>query len=890
MARIDAVWGIDIGNCSLKALRCRAGDDPRQLVAEAFDYIEYPKILTQPGAEPAELVNDALKQFLSRNDLRNCRVAVSVSGQNGLVRFIKLPPIETKKIPDIVRYEARQQIPFDLNDVIWDYQRMAGGMEEEGFALETEVGLFAMKRDQVFRALEPFDRAGINIDFVQLTPLSLFNFAHFDQMRDLPPPSEYDSDSPPPSSVILSLGTDSSDLVVTNGFRVWQRSVPIGGSHFTKALTKELKLTFAKAEHLKRNAATAQDPKAVFQAMRPVFNDLLTEIQRSISYFNSVDRAAKIEKVLALGNAMKLPGLRRYLAQSLGFEVERIDKFEGLTGDEVLGAPAFQENQLSFSVCYGLAVQALRLGPINTNLLPQEILKDRLVREKKPWALAAAATLLLGCAISLYSHAQAVQTVDTKIFEPAERQATSVVTEASGYETEDKKARDEWKATDQVGVNVVESIEGRLRWMELLRALGEALPPERKGEPPAKVEDRDELHIRSLDCQQLDKDKAKAWLQAMVTAGWIQLTAEEAAEAGVTLPAPGSGTSEGAAAPTAAPAPPTATAATGTGSTETAGATATPSGGGVWLIQLTGFHYHNAKTAGGDQGAEYVRKTLIRRLQGEKVDFNHGGVKEVVSMKDLGIRYPLLLNPGVPQDGWLMPPEAELGTATPGMAGSGPTPAGPATSGPRVRPPTGPTGTMGSRPATSTMGSRPPTGSGSPRGSTSPPMGASYGATGTMAHGLMPGTFIAKTDQTLPPEGAPEVRKFDFVVQFLWEPVPPSVRLKKQKEKEEARKKAAGEAAQAAQSGEPGAVPPATPETGAAAPAVPVPGAATPAAPIPGAVPVAPAPGTAAPAAPMAPAPGAATPAAPAPGAAPTASPVPATPETPKPAGPAAKS
>ena len=83
------------------------------------------------------------------------RVAISVGGHAGLVRFIRLPPVEAKKIPDIVKYEARQQIPFDLNDVIWDYQRMGGGSEEEGFALEAEIGLFAMKRDAVFRALDP---------------------------------------------------------------------------------------------------------------------------------------------------------------------------------------------------------------------------------------------------------------------------------------------------------------------------------------------------------------------------------------------------------------------------------------------------------------------------------------------------------------------------------------------------------------------------------------------------------------------------------------------------------------------------------------------------------------------------------------------------------------
>ena len=168
MAKVTPTWGIDIGQCAIKALRCVASEDePGKMVAEAFDYIEYPKILSQPEAEPEEIIRDALKVFLSRNDIRGTKVAVSVSGQSGLARFIKLPPVEVKKIPDIVRYEANQQIPFDLEDVIWDFQRMFGGMEEEGFALDAEIGLFAMKRDQVFQEIVPYQEAGIDIDIVQ---------------------------------------------------------------------------------------------------------------------------------------------------------------------------------------------------------------------------------------------------------------------------------------------------------------------------------------------------------------------------------------------------------------------------------------------------------------------------------------------------------------------------------------------------------------------------------------------------------------------------------------------------------------------------------------------------------------------------------------------------
>src|SRR5215831_1981993 len=388
MAKTGSVWGIDLGQCALKALLCRDGDQPGTIVAEAFDYIEYPKMIGQPDANPAELYKEALETFLSRNEVQGTKVAISVSGQSGLARFIKLPPVETKKIPDIVKYEARQQIPFALEDVVWDYQQMAGGSVEDGFALETEVGLFAMKREQVSRALRPFQEANIEIDIVQLTPVALYNFVVFDQMPDIPPPEQYTPDDPPPSTIVMSLGADMSDLVVTNGYRVWQRTVNLGGNHFTKALTKQMKLTFAKAEHLKRNAMKAEDPKAVFQAMRPVFGELLGEVQRSLSFFQNMDRSAKLGRIVALGNAMKLRGLHKYLAQNLDMEVTEFDSYKQLTGPTVIGSPAFKENMLSFGVCYGLCVQGLGYGHLSTNLLPREIVKDRLIRAKKPWAVA----------------------------------------------------------------------------------------------------------------------------------------------------------------------------------------------------------------------------------------------------------------------------------------------------------------------------------------------------------------------------------------------------------------------------------------------------------------------------------------------------------------------
>ena len=139
MAETRGVWGIDIGQAGLKAIRLKYAEAADQVLAVAFDYVPHPKILSQPDAIPEELIAQALEKFLSRNDLKGDAVVISVPGQTALARFIQLPPVEASKVGDIVKYEARQQIPFALEDVIWDYQTLGGGTEESGFMLEAET-------------------------------------------------------------------------------------------------------------------------------------------------------------------------------------------------------------------------------------------------------------------------------------------------------------------------------------------------------------------------------------------------------------------------------------------------------------------------------------------------------------------------------------------------------------------------------------------------------------------------------------------------------------------------------------------------------------------------------------------------------------------------------
>lgn len=667
MAGSGGVWGIDIGQCGLKALRCTLADDGKTLVAGAFDFIEYPKILSQPDANPEELVRDALKQFLSRNPVRGCKVAISVSGQSGLARFIKLPPVESKKIPDIVKYEARQQIPFSLEDVVWDYQQMPGGSEEDGFALETEVGLFAMKRDQVFRAIRPLVDAEVEIDIIQLTPLCIYNAVAFDVLGEIDA-QDFDSENPPESAVVLSMGTDTSDLVVTNGFRVWQRSIPLGGNHYTKQLMKDMKLTFAKAEHLKRNARDAEDPKAVFQSMRPIFGDLVTEVQRSIGYFQNIDRGANIGRVIILGNAAKLPGLPQYLGKNLGLDVVSVSGFERLDGGSVTSSPAFKDNVLSFGVCYGLCLQGLGGAKLSTNLVPREIITQRLIRRKKPWAVAVVGIMLLACTFHFFFNWQAWRDVDLALetggrtWEDAHDAADRLVSTSNGLINTDTELVEALQKLNSLGEEAVAASDGRLLWLELFKAINQALPrdPSLKPGEFKSVEDRplptrEELYIDHIECEYFED--LSEWFNDAVKAKY-RITLEEkarrdkalksrgvAGQADATATTDGADSADGNADADSADSADDASAEDDSGISV---ADLSLSGPG-WVIQLKLHHYHNTTPPSDTQ---YVHQRFLANMVDGTVSLPVVGPDgtpqtEQFTYEDLGIRFPIIAEDGV---------------------------------------------------------------------------------------------------------------------------------------------------------------------------------------------------------------------------------------------------
>ncbi|MCK4343289.1 MAG: pilus assembly protein PilM [Phycisphaerae bacterium] len=467
MASTNAVWGIDIGQCALKAIKLRPAEEGK-VEAVAFDVIEHPKILSQPDADRDELISSALEKFASRNDWQGDKFVVGVPGQQTFARFCKMPPIDikkdAKKIPELVRYEAGQQIPFDMDDVVWDYQVFTN--EESP---DIEVGIFAIRKDLIRKHLGYFGAAGIAPLGVQAIPAALYNFCSF----DLEPAGAGGA------TVIVDVGAQNTDLIIVEPNSAWTRNIPLGGNSFTEALVRAFKLSFAKAENLKRSAADSKYARQIFQAMRPVFADLVAEIQRSLGFYSSTRREIELRKVVALGNAFRLPGLQKYLENNLTVAggVIKLEKLRQIVPSATINAPQFTENILSFGAAYGLALQGLGLARIHATLLPPEMARIAVWRKKRPYFVATAASLLLAAAVPWVANGLAGQALESESAKAARARTQRIIAAAQRDQADFMEASKDTKGREANIAALLNLQDRKTVLPHLLTLVHDSMPP-----------------------------------------------------------------------------------------------------------------------------------------------------------------------------------------------------------------------------------------------------------------------------------------------------------------------------------------------------------------------------------------------------------------------------
>src|SRR5438270_7425079 len=240
-------------------------------------------VMSENPTDPLRLgqTTDALREMLAELGIKSARVNYAVPSQSVFTRFVKLPAVEEEKIERIIAFEAQQNVPFPISEVVWDYQLVGGGTDEQ-----LQVVLVAIKSDLLEALNGAVEAAGLRPVVIDVATMALANAFR------------YNYNELGGCSLLIDIGARTTNLIFVEQDKIFTRNVPIGGGSITAALAKELNEPSTRAETRKKESklvnltsalaeAAAADVEPVSKTVLSTMTRLQAEIMRPISHYRS---------------------------------------------------------------------------------------------------------------------------------------------------------------------------------------------------------------------------------------------------------------------------------------------------------------------------------------------------------------------------------------------------------------------------------------------------------------------------------------------------------------------------------------------------------------------------------------------------------------------------
>jgi len=363
------------------------------------------QLLADPAAEASRVaqVKLVIGEMLGELKIKGGKVNYSIAAQSVFTRFVKLPTVEPDKIDQIVQFEAQQNVPFPIEEVVWDYQLVATKDESK-----IEVVLVAIKADLLDELNGAVEDAGLETGVVDVAPMALYNAFR------------YNYADVSGCSLLLDVGARTTNLIFVEPNKVFSRSIPIGGTTFTTNITKEFNEPFADSEERKKASgfvslggayAEPSDPDVarVSKIIRNSMTRLHSEITRSISFYRAQQGGSAPQQVYLCGGSVALPYIREFFAEKLQMPIEFFNPLRNVT---VAGNVNLQEAGAAahtLGELVGLAIRSASTAPMELNLEPASVAKKKMIARKRPFLIFAGVCLILSLLAGWFFFYQAAQ-------------------------------------------------------------------------------------------------------------------------------------------------------------------------------------------------------------------------------------------------------------------------------------------------------------------------------------------------------------------------------------------------------------------------------------------------------------------------------------------------
>jgi type IV pilus assembly protein PilM len=334
--------GLDIGSGFVKLVVIDHSRPEPEIVQVSTSPLVSDAIVEGEIMDPV-LVAETVRSLVEMSGLKKKDVVAAVGGHDVIIKRIQMDRMSETDAREVIRWEAEQHVPFDMENVQLDFQIL----DPEGEGVQMSVLLVAAKRELIENRLNLLSDSGLTPSVIDVDAFALHNA--FEQNY----PDVKDG-----LVALVNIGHETTNVnLLENGTPILVRDIPFGSRRLRETLQRERGLSADQAESILQGRTNGVDMKAMVDDR---VDELAVGIERAAAFIVAQSGGEGINRVFLSGGGACVPGLVQALGDRLGIRTEIANPLQRVAvRPEVMQSTPLDELAPMLMLPVGLALRQL---------------------------------------------------------------------------------------------------------------------------------------------------------------------------------------------------------------------------------------------------------------------------------------------------------------------------------------------------------------------------------------------------------------------------------------------------------------------------------------------------------------------------------------------------
>jgi len=307
------IIGIDIGTSSLKMVQMKKNSKVARWGVEPIPE----GMMNQGRIEVSAQIAEVIKKTASKNRIKGNQCSLCLSGNELIIRELKLPEMNQNQIMENIRHEITSFLPLNHEEYCIDYKVLEYIPSQDDIPGKLRIMVAAIPNNVVNTYIKTLKKANLKVVYVDVVPNIAGKLAKWIMMN-------HNMDESFKNIGIIDLGARTTNIIILkDGNYFIHKTIANGGDYLTSHIADKLNVDFMEAEvfKLKTNFFENNFQNNACESVKNYVDYLITDIERTIEFFKNRNNQLGVDRIFIMGGGSLLKGLPQYMKEHLYVEV-----------------------------------------------------------------------------------------------------------------------------------------------------------------------------------------------------------------------------------------------------------------------------------------------------------------------------------------------------------------------------------------------------------------------------------------------------------------------------------------------------------------------------------------------------------------------------------------